>query len=546
MLAALMVLVAGFFAAWLWTGYLARTYAVPDSGGEYSEALVGEPQFINPLLAGINDADKDIGALIYNGLLRYNAQGKLVPDLAERYDVSPDGKTYTFYLRKGIAWHDGKPFNADDVVFTFMALENPDYTSPLRASLQGMNIEKQDDFTVKIVLANPRPQFPDKLTLGIMPKHIWETINPKNISFADANMKPVGTGPFRFSKYTKDKYGSIISYVVEANPGFYRGAPHIERLTFFFYTYPEEALQAYKNRKTLGISYIEARNKESAEFSSARVYALRIPKYFSVFFNQNQSKVLADPAVRKALAHATNKEEIVTVVFQNMATAIQSPILSWLIGYDPNVKTEKFSEDDAKSALRDAGWKDKDNDGILEKVIGQDKEPTDLALTLTTSDFPDLARTGELLKKQWERIGAKVTVENYNIDELKQNVIKPRKYDALLFGEVLSQNPDPYIYWHASQKKDPGLNLALYDNKDADKALELIRSASSTDEEIVGLVTFQNIIARDIPAIFLFSPDYLYAVHTSVKGITAQNVSAPSGRFIDIEKWYMKTKRIGK
>lgn len=542
----LILLSVGFAIAWLWTGYLERTVAISDVGGEYSEAIVGEPQFINPLLAGVNDADKDIGALVYNGLLRYDAKGTLVPDLAQSYDVSQDGKTYTFFLRKDITWHDGKPFNANDVLFTIMALQNIEYGSPLRASWQGVNIEKIDDFTVKLTLDNPRSQFIDKLTLGIMPKHIWGSINAKNISLADANLKPIGTGPFRYSRFIKDKYGSVVSYTLEANPRFHRDTPYLAQITFYFYTYPEEALAAYKSGKVLGVSYVEAHNKQSAERSHAVVYGLHIPKYFSVFFNQNRNKPLADKAVRTALALATDKSEIVNNVFQNTAIPIDSPIMPWLFPSGTSTQAYAFSVSDAKNALEKAGWKDKNNDGIMEKTIGSDKQPTDLAFSIITSDFPDLVRTAEVLKTQWERIGAQVDIESYNIDELKQSIIKGRKYDALLFGEVLSENPDPYIYWHSSQKRDPGLNLAQYDNKDADKALEQIRITTNAQEKQKQLEIFQNAVTQDIPAVFLFSPDYLYAVHTNVKGITIQNINAPSWRFTEIEKWYMNTKRISK
>lgn len=545
-LVALVLLTIGFAAAGLWTGYLGRTNAVPDIGGEYTEALVGEPQFINPLLAGINEADKDITALVYSGLFRYDAAGALVPDLAERYETSGDGKEYTFFLKKDVIWHDGKAFDADDVLFTFGALMNPDYASPLRTSWQGVNVEKKDAWTIRMTLENPRAQFLDKLTLGIMPRHIWGAINAKNIGLADANMKPIGTGPFRFAKYAKDKYGGIVSYTLDANPHFYRGMPYIGHITFFFFGYPEEALAAYKNGKVLGVSYIEAHNKQSAERSGARVHELRIPKYFSVFFNQNRSKALADQRVRTALALATDKKEIAAAIFQNTAIPVDSPILPWLIGYSQTAKTYPYSQDDAKTMLDVAEWKDKNQDGVREKIIGTDKEPTNLEFTLITSDFPELVTTGELLKKQWERVGVKVNLENYSVDELKQGVIKPRKYDALLFGEVLAQNPDPYIYWHSSQKKELGLNLALYDSKDADSALENARTATSTQEEERQLALFQDAIARDVPAIFLFSPNYLYAVDDRVRGIAVENIGAPSWRFADIEKWYLKTKRVDK
>lgn len=535
-----------FGVLWVWTSYIESTVPIQDVGGDYSEAIIGEPQYINPLLSGINDADKDISSLVYNGLLRYDTKGVLTPDLAENYEISQDGKTYTFILRKNILWHDGKPFNADDVVFTIMAIQNAEYASPLRTSWQGVIIEKIDDYSVKIVLENPRIQFLDKLTIGIIPKHIWGSINAKNISLADANLKPIGTGAFRYSKFTKDKYGSVVSYTLVNNPQFFRTVPYLKQITFYFYTYPEEALAAYKDGKVMGVSYIEAHNKQSAERSNATVHELHIPKYFSVFFNQTRNKALADKAVRTALTLATNKAQIINDVFKGTALQIDSPVMPWLPPYATSSSDFNFSIDEAKKTLEKAGWKDANNDGVLEKSIGSDKQPTDLALTIISSDFPDLVRTAEILKNQWESIGARITIENYNIDELKQTIIKGRKFDALLFGEVLSQNPDPYIYWHSSQKRDPGLNLAQYDNKEVDKILEQIRVTTDLQDEAKNLLVFHTMVIHDFPAVFLFSPNYLYVVDSDVKGISVNNISSPSGRFVEIENWFINTKRINK
>lgn len=536
-----------FFAcASLWTVYTEHTMLVPRYGGTYTEALVGEPQFINPVLAGINDVDRAIATLIYSGLLKYDGEGNIVPDLAERYDVSENGKEYTFFLRNNILWHDGKSFTADDVVFTFTAIADPRYGSPQRVGLQGLLVERIDDMTVKLTLPYPHTQFLDKLTIGIVPKHIWEGINPRNANLADANLEPIGTGPYRFVKFTKDKYGAIISFSLEANTHFYGSTPFIDAIDLYFYQTNEEALQAYRDGDVMGISGIAPRDMDAIKKRGSEVHTFATPKYFAVFFNQTNSKPLADRQVREALWRATDRDAIIRDVLGGNGIIANSPILPWLTGHNADIIGYPYSQDEARNILNNAGWKDKNADGVREKIIGTSKEATDLTITLITSDSPELLKTQEMLRDQWTAIGAEVLIENYTLDEVKQKIIKPRKYEALIFGEALTQYPDPYLFWHSSQKKDPGLNLALYDNKGADQLLETARDTASQDERNAAIVKLQDTIHADIPALFLYSPAYLYAIDTDVKGIAATAISTAARRFIGIERWYIKTDRVKK
>ncbi|MEK7493525.1 MAG: ABC transporter substrate-binding protein [Patescibacteria group bacterium] len=542
----LCVLVVAFGVAWVWAGYIESTDAIPARGGTYSEALVGEPQFINPLLLGINDTDKDIAALVYSGLMKYDTNGNIVPDLAERYEISQDGKEYTFSLRRNAEWHDGGTVTADDVVFTFSAILDPDYGSPQRASLQSIKVEKVDDYTVKLILPYPYSQFLERLTIGIVPKHTWENISPQNINLAEANLMPIGSGPYRFEKFIKDKYGHIVSFSLTAHPRYHNGAPLVTAFDFFFYSTSDEALKAYQRKDVMAIGGMPPRQKSELERRGMNIYTMDVPKYFAVFFNQSRSKALADKNVRIALSTATDKTTIAQGILNDISAIIDSPILPWLVGYNPDVKKYAYDADAARATLENAGWKDANNDGVREKTIGKDKEATLLEITLVTSDLPDLIQTGEMLKRQWEAVGAKVNLETYTIDELKQQVIKQRRYEALLFGEALSHAPDPYLFWHSSQKRDPGLNLALYDNKSTDAMLETIRASLNEDERIGSLKKFQETLAEEIPALFLYSPRYLYAVSNDVKNITVVHISAPSRRFTAIEKWYIKTTRVPK
>ncbi len=542
----LLILSLFFGISSLWNFYIVKTEEIPAFGKRYTEALVGGPQFINPILITSNDVDRDISKLIYSGLMEYSPEGDIVPGLAKSYKISKDGKEYTFFLRDDIFWHDGKKFTADDVVFTISAIINPAYSSPLRYSWQGIKVEKVDDFTVKFTLNNVYAPFLEKTTLGIMPKHIWGPIEPRNIILANPNLNPIGTGPFKMKKIVKNKEGQITSIYLEANDDYYKKRPYINEIVFYFYDDEEQAINAYQKNEVLGVSNVSPKNKYLVFNKETKIYNLNIPKYFSIFFNQNQSIVLSDKKIREALAYATDKEYLNKNVFLGEAKLIDSPILPNLPGYNDEVTKYEYNPQKARDILEEAGWIDKNEDGIREKSPGKGKDPVDLSITLTTSDFTDLAKTAEIIKEQWAQVGVKVNVENYGIDELKQNVIKTRGYDALIFGEVLSHEPDLFAFWHSSQKKDPGLNLSLYNNKDVDKLLEEARQTLDVKKREEKLKKLQKLIVDDVPAIFLYSPNYLYPVSKKVKGIEIKNIALPSKRFSGIENWYINTQRISK
>lgn len=542
----LLILVVFFGFASLWNVYVAKTDLLPAYGKKYTEALVGEPQFINPILISINDVDRDIAELVYSGLMQYDANGNLAPELAASYEVSENGKEYTFHLRNDVSWHDGKKFTADDVIFTISAIINSAYSSPLRSSWQGINVEKMDDFTVKFSLNNIYAPFLEKTVIGIMPKHIWEPIDPKTITLSTSNLSPVGTGPFKVEKLVKNRQGHITSFYLAANENYYKKRPYLDKVIFYFYDDEEQAVNAYQNGDVLGIAYVSPKNKELVSDRNTNIHILNIPKYFAVFFNQNQSVILSDKNIRKALALATDKDSIHKNIFVGETKIIDSPILPNLLGYNENVSKYTHNIEEAKEILKNSGWTDQNGDGTLEKTLNKGKESVNLEINLATSDFTDLAKTAEIIKDEWAQIGVKVNIEHYSIEDLRQNIIKTRKYDALIFGEVLSQNPDPFAFWHSSQKKDPGLNLSLYSNKRVDQLLEEARQTLNDEKRSEKLKEFQKILTDEIPAIFLYSPNYLYPVNEKVKGIEVKNIAIPSKRFVNIENWYINTQRISK
>lgn len=527
--------------------YYANTQIAPAQGGAHVESALGIPRFINPALSQISDVDRDITKIVYAGLMKYNKDGKLLEDLAESYKIE-NNTLYTFKIRENIFWHDGELLTAEDVVFTIKLIQDPKYASPIRLNWQGVEIEKIDDFTVVFKLTSPYSPFLENMTQGILPKHIWGNIAPKSFPLAEANLQPIGAGPYKFEKFQKDNTGNIKSYTLKINDKYYGAAPHIERIVFKFFDSEDEALPALKNQEVGAMSFVSGYNSVQAEIGgNIRLYTFNLPRYFAVFLNQSKSKALAEKPVREALTLATNREEIIALAAGGNGKPSFGPIVRELLGYNPQIEEKyQFNLDEAKKILTNNKWLDTDGDGVLQKTLPQDKEPTPLEINLVTVEWPELEKVMRTLKDQWEKIGARVIINAYTLGELQQEYIRPREYEALIFGQVVGIDPDPFSFWHSSQKKDPGLNLALYDNKTADKLLEEARQTLDSQARAEKYVLFQNAMINDIPAIFLYSPTYLYPVNKTIKGIKEGKIADPSLRFSDITDWYIDTKRVWK
>ncbi len=522
--------------------YLALTSVRPDTGGSINIGVIGSPRFLNPALNQVNDADRDLSTIIFSGLLKYDSQGNLINDLTDKYAVGDNGKTYEFTIKQNAKWHDGQPLTVDDIIFTIQTIQNSEYRSPIRALWQGIEVEKIDDYNLRFRLKNAYAMFLNNLTFGILPRHLWQDVTPSQFALNELNQKPIGSGPYRFVKFQKDSKGAIKLIELSAFSDYFGGEAFITTINFYFYSSENEAYTAYKKGEVDVFNFVSAKNftdLKNRDFGDANIYAVSLPRYFAVFFNQSQNKFLADKTVRQALTYATDKKEIIDSVFGGYGLAATSPLLPGMTGYSDQVTTFDFALDHAKNLLAAAGWKDVDNDGVLE--IGKNNEK--LEISLTTIDWPELTQTAQILQSQWQKLGAKVDLDIKDTTKIQSDVIKPRQYQALLFGEVLGEEPDLFHFWHSSQKKDPGLNLSLYENSEADKLLSSVMEDLDKNSRAQKNQRIINLIINDVPAIFLFSPDYLLIAKKNIKGIELKNMDSPYSRFAELNLWYLKTHR---
>lgn len=517
-----------------------HTELIPQSGGSYHEAAVGQPRNLNPILAGANDLDIDITRLVYSGLFRFNNKLELVNDLATNVEISEDQITYTIHLRDDVTWHDGLPFTADDVVFTIRSIQTPDYGSPLANTFEKVDITKVDDHTVRFLLPQPYAPFLSSLTAGITPEHVWSTIEPANASLAEQALKPIGTGPFQFTEIsTRRKTGNITSLQLDRNENYYGQKPYLDKIIFSFHTSLEEATDALLSGKVDGIGFLSLGLLDQVHSRATTIHQLLLPQYFAIFFNQQHNEALSEAGVRSALALATDRTKIVTDALQSQGEVLHLPIPPSTLLYNGEFPDPTVNLEAAGQNLDDSGWKLRD-DGF------RYKEDQKLTIKITTTDWPEYIKTAEIIKEQWRQIGVDVELEHMGAGTIQQTVVQPRQYEALLFGEILPAKPDPYYFWHSTQTRSPGLNLALFKNQEVDKLLEEARKTADDSERQEKYQEFQHKILEHAPAIILYQPYYLFATTKDIRGVDAELAALPAGRFNNIEQWHVNVKRIWK
>lgn len=519
---------------------------IPAVGGDYTEALIGEPRFINPIYSSASDVDADLTRLVYSGLMRWNPSAGLANDLASDVQVSEDGKTYTVKIRDDAKFHNGDQVRARDVIFTIDAIQDPQYHSPLAVSFQGVAVSQVDDTTVQFALEEPFAPFLSTLTVGILPANVWGDISPRNALLASRNLEPIGSGPYKFAEFAKDKTGTILSYTLKRNADYYNDQAHIERITFKFYGSATEAARALENRNVEGTSFVPSDlETEVGNVRSATVLHPELAREVALYFNQSASDALKDKAVRTAIAQAVDKAAVINAAVGGHGRPIEAPILPGSLGEHPDVAKIAFDVSAAQKTLEDAGYKLPEGGTVrtLKKAPGGDL-PNELSVTITTVKNAEFVQAAEAIASELAVVGIKADVNAVENGSFFATVIEPHAYQILLTGTLLGVDPDPYPFWHSSQNRQGGLNLALYANRNADALLETARKATNSDDRAKAYRDFQDLVAADVPAVFLYQSTYAYAIADKVKGVDIPSVISPADRFANVTDWYVKTRKV--
>jgi peptide/nickel transport system substrate-binding protein len=514
----------------------------PARGGQLTEAVVGSPDVLNPLFAASN-AEIDIVRLLYAGLTKPDAQGRIVADIALRWEVSDDGTTYRFYLRREAVWHDGEPVTADDVVFT-AELAADDLIEPTLAPLArqwaNTTARRIDDHTVELVLNEAYAPFLAATTLGLLPQHLFSDVPASEVArHRHSTLEPIGAGPYRLRSPGGITQEAIQLERFDRHWLATERQPYIETLTLRLLPDEAAALDAL-GRQTAqamgGLSSTALRGLSGA----AAPYSAGQAGYTLIYLNF-QRVLFRDASVRRALSIALDREAIVGAsdLVDGQGVPAASPIARGSWAYDGSVQPVRYSPDEAERILESAGWIDSDGNRV------RDHEGKSLSLTLGVADDEVLKAVAEYVRTQWSTVGVEVTVQPMDQQRLIAELTN-RTYDAILFSWVLrSYDPDPFPLWHSSQAVD-GQNFGGWEDAQADVWLAEARRTNdlAAREELYGL--FQRRFAREQPAIMLYHPLYTYGVLDGAVGAVQlpQLVVEPADRFLTAREWFVETERV--
>jgi peptide/nickel transport system substrate-binding protein len=518
--------------------YYAHTIPAPDFGGSYTEGLMGQPTYINPLLANM-EPDFSITNLIFSGLYKYDSTGQLVPDLAEGMPIiSQDQKQYTINLKPNLKWQNGKPLTADDVIFTIGLLQDANYKSPLWPLWQATTVSKLSDYSVKFTTKDISGPFINNLAIHILPKSVWGSVDAQNFLLSKNNLEAVGSGPYAIKQIKKLPSGKVEEISLKSNPDYYDGKPKIDQLIFKFYDNEDDILNAFHSREIDGFGFVPLGSdiRLDSNQPQAQILTVPLPQYQIAFFNLN-NKILNDQNVRLALSLATNKQQIIDNVFGGNAFL---PVSPWL-GQEVAAATSTVDINQAQSLLDNAGWKIDPKTGIR-----TNKQGKALAFTISTNDSLVNSKAAETLADQWKVLNITVNLNILPSKQLTDTLIKPRTFDVLLFPQKFGTDPDPFPFWHSSQVKDPGFNLTGFSDPVADKLIIDARTTTDKTVQIQDYQQFNSLIMSKVPIIFLDQTEYIYAIDSGIKNVHLNVLFDPSQRFNTINQWYVAEKRIWK
>jgi peptide/nickel transport system substrate-binding protein len=507
----------------------------PAFGGTYVEGVAGVPQYLNPVIAA-TDVDQDVSRLAFSGLTRYDQAGAIVPDLAAAFHTERDGRVWTFDIREDATWHDGKPVTADDVVFTVKLLQDRAYVGPYSDAFRGVSVERVDARTVRFTLPDVYGPFADSTTVPLLPSHLLGNVPYAELSRQPFNASPVGSGPFRVAEVD----GRQI--VLVRNDDFYRtrparDRPYLDRVILRFYPDPTEALLALSRGEIDGVGGLSSQDAERARsLKTATLYSLPTDNFVSLFLNVRPDRVVfRDRAVRQAIATAIDRGRVLRLAADGRGSVADEfvPQGSW--AYVKDVMRYPFSVDDAAALLDQADWKDHDGDGI------RDKGGQKLAFTISTSDEPARMAAATEIQRDLNAVGMSVTVRSMPFGQLVDSVARQRSFDALLVEIAVSGDPDPYTFFHSTEVNDPGHNFSGYSTLPIDRSLEAARRTfdEAARRELYAPV-FQA-ISKEVPVVFLYFSDYLYAQSRLVQGQRIAPLTDPRERFWNVEDWYVRT-----
>ncbi len=513
----------------------------PISGGIYSEALIGSFGRLNPLLDIHNQVDYDLDRLIYSGLIRFNDRGLPLGDLADSWGISQDGKTYNFSIRPNAVWHDGTPVTSNDILFTVNLIKDP--LAPIPEDYKifwgDIEIEALDDKTLQFRLPEAFSPFLDYLTFGILPEHLLRGLTAEELIDAPFNLKPIGSGPFRFEAF-EIVDGEVTAVELTSFDDYYGEAPFINQAIFRYYPNETAAYNAYEQGDVLGISqFTDDTLIKALKNENLKIFTSRLPKLNIIYLNLGNPELsfFQEEEVRKALLIGINRRWIIDRILHGQAILAKGPIFPESWAFYEGIQEIPYDRERAIEILKDAGYLIPADGGNVRV-----KDGMPLSFEMVCPDEEYYTEIAHYIQENWAAIGVELSINPIPYQELIDNFLTPRTYQAALVEINLarSPDPDPYPFWHQTQATG-GQNFSQWDDRQVSEYLEQARVVDDLNERAKRYRNFQVRYMDEQPALELFFPVYSFGIDEQVMGVSMGPIYDLSDRFNTITSWYMVT-----
>ncbi|MGV8057633.1 MAG: peptide-binding protein [Smithellaceae bacterium] len=502
-----------------------RTAKEPSFGDIIVHGDIGDASNLIPLLAS-DKPSHDIAGLVYNGLIKYDKNMNIVGDLAEFWDVSESGLVITFHLRKGVKWHDGRPFTAADVLYTYQVTIDPKTPTAYAGDfLKVKKAEALDDYTFRVTY--DKPFAPALISWGssILPRHL---LLGTDITKSPLTRHPIGTGPYKFKEWVAGQ-----KIVLVANSDYFEGRPYIDG--YITRIIPDMATLFLELRgegiDISGLSPLQFTRQTENKLFRNNFNKYRYLSFAYTYLGYNlKNPLFIDKRVRQAISYAINKEEIISGVLLGLGKPATGPFKPGTWAYNDRVKIYNYNPQKARELLKEAGWQDINGDGILEK------EGKPFVFEIVTNQGNETRqKCAEIIQRQLAEVGITVKIRILEWAAFVNDFITKRRFDAVIMGWTIPLDPDAYDVWHSSKTAPEELNFISYKNTEADEMLERGRSTFDQKKRKKYYDRFQEILAEDQPYTFLYVPDALIIINKRFRGIEP----APIGLEYNFIKWYV-------
>lgn len=497
-----------------------------DYGDAIIAGSIADARTLLPILAS-DSASSEACGMLFNGLVKYDKNLNLTGDLAQSWEIGNDGLQIIFHLRRGVRWHDGKPFTAGDVEFTYQKLIDPAVRTPYSGDFQRVeSLEVVDDYTVKVNYGEPFAPGLASWGMYIMPRHLLEGQDLNRTPF---QRNPVGTGPYKFKSWKSQEKIELVS-----NSDYFEKRPHIDR--YIYRVIPDEAtifleLQT-QGVDSAGLSPLQYLRQTDTPFFKKYYRKFRLPSFGYTYlgYNLNSAK-FSDVRVRRALNYAVDKRELVSIVLLGLGRESTGPFMPESWAYNKDVLPAEFDTEKAKDLLSQAGWQDSDSDGWLDKQ-GEVFEFT----IVTNQGNEERIKVAQIIQRRLKDLGIKVKIRVVEWAVFLTEIIDKRDFEAVLLGWSLGRDPDNFDIWHSSKTKEGEFNFIGYRNETVDELLVLARRTFDQEKRKSCYRKVHEIIYSEQPYMFLYVPDSISILHSRFRGIEP----APIGIGYNFIDWWVQ------